>query len=300
MALLVVLLMLGGVVYYFFPGYAYQGVRWVERYRAGLEVRSVEVDGFRMPYLVGGDGPPLVLLHGFGADRSNWVRIAPHLTPHFRIVAPDLPGFGDSTRKPQGDYTYPAQVRRLETFLDRLDLDTVHLGGNSMGGQIAGRFAVRHPDRVRSLWLLAPGGVVSADTSELQRLAARGENPLFVESPEDFDRLMDFVFVEEPYVPGPIKDHLARRAMENRAFNERISRQIEADTRPLEEDLKGVSIPTLILWGKQDRLLHVSGARILGSVMPESEVVVLEETGHVPMVERPRRSAKAYLGFHDL
>lgn len=287
-------------LYWFAPGYTYRFARWVERYRAGLEVKRVDVDGFEVPYLIGGEGPPLVLLHGFGGDRAHWVRVAPHLRSHFRIVAPDLPGFGDSTRNPNAEYTYPAQIRRLETFLDRLQLESVHLGGNSMGGELAGRFAVRHEDRVRSLWLVAPGGVESARPSELDRLRDRGENPLLVETRADFDRLWDFVFVDPPYVPGPIRDHLVSRARRDRSLHRTISKQLDEDTRPLEKDLRGVSLPTLILWGNRDRLLHVSGARRLGSAMPGANVVVLEETGHLPMMERPVESAAALLAFHGI
>lgn len=287
-------------LYWFVPGYTYRMARWVERYRAGLHVKRVNVDGFEIPYLIGGEGPPLVLLHGFGGDRAHWVRVAPHLRPHFRIVAPDLPGFGDSTRDPDADYTYTAGVRRLEAFLDRLQLRSVHLGGHSMGGELAGRFAVRHPDRVRSLWLAAPGGVESARPSELDRLRQRGENPLLVETRADFDRLWDFVFVDPPFVPGPIRDHLASRARRDRSLHRMISEQLEDDTRPLEEALGDVSLPTLILWGNRDRLLHVSGARRLGSAIPGAKVVVLEETGHLPMMERPVESAAALLAFHGI
>lgn len=300
-AVLAVLVLVGAVVYFYFPGYTYQMVQQLELYRAGLETRSFEVDGFTMPYVIGGEGPPLVLLHGFGADKSNWTRVAPYLTPHFQVVAPDLPGFGESTRKPDADYTYSAQIRRMKTFLDTLNLESVHLGGNSMGGEIAARFALRYPERVRSLWLLAPGGVESAAPSKLDRLIEQGhENPLYVDSPEDFDRLMDFAFEKEPYVPGPIKDYLARRAMQNRQFNAMVSQQLQADTRALEDELKGLSVPTLVMWGKQDRLLHVSGAGILASAMPDAQSVILGETGHVPMMERPQQSARAFLEFHGI
>ena len=88
----------------------------------------------------------MVLLHGFGGDKSAWVRVSRYLTPHFRMVAPDIPGFGESSQDPSAHYGIVEQVERIDAFVHSLGLGTVHLGGNSMGGAIAGVYAARHPD----------------------------------------------------------------------------------------------------------------------------------------------------------
>jgi len=225
------------------------------------------------------------------------VRVAKYLTPHLRVIAPDLPGFGDSTRDPNARYAISDQVERVHAFAQALRLDSFHLGGNSMGGTIAGAYAARYPHEVKTLWLLAPGGVRSAEPSELQELMARGENPLFIRDADGFERLLDFVFVERPYIPRPIARYLAEQGVRNRPFNEKISADLNGDPLALEATVKGLSVPALIVWGARDRLVHVSGARILGSVMPDAKVVVMPNVGHIPMVEKPAETAAELLRF---
>ena len=145
--------------YHLFPGAVFEIARDMERGLADIEQRSLDIGTLHMEYLEGGQGDVLVLLHGFGGDKDNWTRVAKYLTPHFRVVAPDLPGFGDSSKDLEAIYTVASQVDRLHAFLSALDIQAFHLGGNSMGGYIAGFYTVKFPREVLSLWLLAPGGV---------------------------------------------------------------------------------------------------------------------------------------------
>ena len=169
-----------------------------------------------------------------------------------------------------------------------------------MGGNIAGIYAAQHPENVISLWLVAPGGVVSAEPSEMRReLNAGNPNPLVVESVEDYKRLLDFIFVKRPFIPGPMLKQLAGDAIRNRPLNQNIFKQIDmaSNTTGLESTLNGSAVPTLILWGTDDRVLHVSGAKILESVMPKAQVAIMEGIGHLPMIEKPGETAEIYINF---
>ena len=104
------------------------------RFRAGLRRAWVDVDGCRWHFLQGGSGPVLVALHGFGADGDNWLRVAPALTRHFRVIAPDLPGFGQSKQIREIDFDIGSQARRLHTFLKAIGVTPHVMAGNSMGG----------------------------------------------------------------------------------------------------------------------------------------------------------------------
>jgi pimeloyl-ACP methyl ester carboxylesterase len=126
-----------------------------------------------------------------------------------------------------------------------------------MGGHIAGAYAARYPGDIKSLWLLAPGGVISAKKSEMAERIEKGENPLLVDSVEGYERLLDFVFVDRPYIPGPIKDYLTKRAIKNRGFNEKILHDFKEKSLALEPLLKALPVPTLVVWGANDRILHV-------------------------------------------
>jgi pimeloyl-ACP methyl ester carboxylesterase len=252
-------------------------------------------------YLDAGAGEPLVLLHGFGAEKDNWLSTAWQLRGRYRVLALDVPGFGESSQDPEASYAYEQQVARMAAFLDAVGLAApVHIGGNSMGGGIAGFFAARYPERVKSLWLIAPAGVASAAPSDLFRAIVAGQNPMLTRSTEDFDRLMDMIFVRRPYIPGAVMRIFAEKAAGHRRFNEKIFGDIRQPLVPLEVALKGSAVPTLILWGDHDRLVDVSGAAILGAVMPRSRVVVLKDVGHSPMIEEPRASAEAFLAFQNL
>ncbi len=185
----------------------------------------------------------------------------------------------------------------LREFADRLKLEKFHIVGNSMGGAIAGRFAVEYPGRVLSLGLFAPGGVLSSEKSEFVRLLEKGKNRLMVNTPGDFQKLLEFVFVKAPPLPGSIIRYLTLKSIENRPFNEKIFAQITREKYSLESEIGKVKKPVLILWGDKDRILHVSGADILAKKVPGSKVVIMKNCGHVPMVERPGESARHYREF---
>jgi abhydrolase domain-containing protein 6 len=161
----------------------------------------------------------------------------------------------------------------------------------------SGVYAARYPQEVKSLWLLDPGWVTFAKRSELDERIARGDNPLLVNDTDGFERLLDFVFVTRPPIPRPVERYLAERAVEFRPFNEKVGADLQAAPVVLENELKGLPTPTLILWGDRDRLVDVSGAVVLKSVMPNAEVVVLRDVGHIPMVEKPKESANVFLRF---
>ena len=288
------------VVYYAFPEVAFKLLLKAERSSAGLNQHGIELEGLHIEYLEGGQGDVVLLLHGFGANKDNWTRISKHFTPHYRVIAPDLPGFGESSRRPDANYTIAAQADRIHAFVRAIGVKRFHLGGSSMGGNIAGVYAARHPENVISLWLVAPGGVVSAEPSEMARELNEGKpNPLVVDSVKDYDRLLDFVFVKRPFIPGPMLKKLAEDAFKNRPLNQKIFRQIsvERSRSGLEGTLNGLVVPTLILWGADDRVLHVSGAQALESVMPKAQVATMKVVGHLPMIEKPAETAEIYMRF---
>ena len=267
------------------------------RRSAGLRLGSVEADGIRFAYLVGGEGEPVLLLHGFGGDKDHWTRFAGELTDSVRVIAVDLPGFGESSRDPSWKYDVPAQIERIHAFMAALGIESFHLGGNSMGGMIAARYAVVHPEQVKSLTLFAPGGVMSAKPSELQAMWKSGKNPLLVENAEGFGELMKFVFSEPPWVPQSILEHLARRAARDKPLHEKVLADLLAAAEPLEKSIGEVKAPVLVVWGDQDRLLHVSGAEVIHSLLPASRIEVMPGVGHCPMLERPAETAKMFRDF---
>ncbi|MEO0422294.1 MAG: alpha/beta fold hydrolase [Pseudomonadota bacterium] len=284
---------LGAAAFYQFrPDLVYALAMFAERGRARLRNARVQVAGHDLAYLRGGSGEPVLLLHGFGADRYHWPRMAVHLTRHYEVVAPDLPGFGESSCDTHASYAVPAQVERIVALLDALGLDAVHVVGNSMGGHLAAAFARAHPERVRSLGLLDAAGVDPQGSTEFHQALAGGRNLLLADSRQDFRRLTSMMFVKPPVVPGRVLDHLGDRAMAHRAWYERVFNEYQDSYEPLEHGPALPTVPALVLWGREDRVLPVEDAQMFGRLLPDAEVVILPDTGHLPMLERPREVAE--------
>jgi NADPH-dependent curcumin reductase len=271
-----------------------------ERRRAKLELKSLKIRGFTIPYLEGGNGEPLVLIHGFGGDKDNFTSVARHLTKSNRVISIDLPGFGDATRNIGVLYGIDEQVSRLHAILVQLDLQRVHLGGSSMGGFIAAQFAATYPEMVESLWLIAPAGTFAAHQSDhLKTYASKGKFPLLVENEIDFPRLIEAVMAKPPYLPYGLMTILARRAVGDLQLHRQILHQFVGIPQFLEQCFANLETPAYIVWGTEDKILHPLGAEAIRRLFLNSEVNMMKGIGHLPMMEVPDVTAKDYMGFRQ-
>ncbi len=298
LAVLVVLILVPVVLYVAFPDAFVSLAMNMERRASGLTEKSAQVGRFTVSYLEGGKGEDVVLLHGYSADKSNWVRFAKYLTPRYHVVVPDLPGFGRSSRVEGESYSITAQAVRLNAIADALGISKFHVAGNSMGGAIAGLYAAENPGRVLSLGLFDTGGAWPCpQDTEFHKEMLAGKNALLVNTPEDFDRVLKLVFVTPPFIPRPIKNYLASQSVTYRAFTDMIGRQLNEEKFSLIPDLGKITVKTLILWGDKDRLIDVSCVGPLEKGLSRHVTVIMKDCGHIPMLERPREAADDYLTF---
>lgn len=283
-----------------FPAATAEVIARAQRLVLGLKLERERALGHEIVYLTGGRGEPLLLLHGFDAGKESWLWTFPHLKRHFHVTAPDLPGFGDSSRDASASYAVEEQVDRVHALTEALGLTSFHLGGHSMGGAIAGLYAARYPNRVKSLWLLAPYAVRSIQPSEREELLRNGEDVMLVDSEQSYERLMEISSVKRPYIPGASERVWVERLVDSRDWYAKIVRDASKTPTDLEASLRNLPVPTLILWGAQDRVNHVSGAEVLELAMPNARAIVMPDTGHLPMMERPRVAVRHYLRFQGL
>ena len=270
---------------------------WFERRRSGLTLRQAHVDGFDIPYLEGGTGEVLLLIHGFGGDKDNFTRIARFLTPHYRVIIPDLPGFGDATRNLKASYTMAEQVGRMHGLVTQLGITRLHIGGNSMGGFIAAQFAAPYGYMLGSLWLLDPSGTFASHNSPmLQAYQKTGKNPLLIEQVDHFNDTIRATTHKAPFLPGFARQTLGRRAVADFALHTRIMRQL-VDAPLLENSFQPMPTPALIVWGEQDQILSPAGAESFRLLFPNSSVIMMPEIGHLPMAEAPEQTARDYLAY---
>lgn len=275
-------------------------ISW-ERSGAGLEASRIQVDDMTIAYLSNAepvDGENIVLIHGFGANKDNWTRLARELTDEFNIYAIDLPGHGDSSKALDLGYRFEDQVGHVSKILAALNIDKPHMMGNSMGGAITALYAATYPDQLRSAVLFDPAGIFKYD-SELVELVLEGDNPLIPSKEGDFKRLIDFALEKKPFVPWPIYEVMEERAIANRDVNQVIFAAIrdsgyEPDFR---NAIARIEVPVLVIWGMEDRVINYRNADVFVEQIPDARKVLLEGVGHAPMVEVPEESAQLFREF---
>ena len=269
-----------------------------QRWWAGATERSGDAVGHRIVHLEAGQGAPLLLLHGFTGSKENWLPLMRRLAPRWRVLAPDLPGWGDSSRLPDGDYGYAAQADRLAAGLPTVADGPVVLVGHSMGGGIAALLAARHPQRVSRLVLMDAGGVRYRDNAFGAAVLA-GENPFAVHDRATLARYLGTVFDAPPWVPWPADRALIARRIADAGFEDAV---LDAIGRGPDAFLPGreahrIRQPTLLLWCRADRVIDVSAAAIYRAAIRGSVERLLQGCNHMPMMERPDETAAALEDF---
>jgi len=272
-----------------------------ERSGAGLEESSIRVGDLNIAYLSNiepVDGETIVLVHGFGANKDGWTRLARELTDEFNVYAIDLPGHGDSSKPLDLGYRIEDQVSHLSKILKALQIEQAHMMGNSMGGAITALYAATYPNQIRTAVLFDPAGIFEYD-SELVGLIMAGDNPLIPAKEGDFTRLIDFAMEKKPFVPWPIYDIMEEKAIANREVNEVIFAAIrdsgfEPDFR---QTITRIKAPVLVVWGLEDRVINYRNAEVFVKQIPDARKVLLEGVGHAPMIEVPEESAQLFREF---
>ena len=264
-----------------------------ERSNANLELKSISLDFGKVAYLENKNlsDSSIILLHGFGGDKDNWNRFSAELNGNNHIVVLDLPGHGESVSIDNLDYSISHQVVMLDQFLTAKNIKSVHIAGNSMGGAIALSYANHFPKKVKSLILFDSLGMIKTK-SELSKLIEQGTNPFFnICSEKSFKNLLAFGMHEIPYITGIFMDKLvsdkcARADIEKIIYENMIANSV------LTKEAKNIKVPTLIIWGRKDRILHVDNAELFHETIKDSQLVILDDYGHVPLLEAPEKTAQ--------
>ena len=238
----------------------------------------------------------VLMLHGFSADKNIWLRFARHFVGNYRVIIPDIAGHGETGFKAGGGYDIALQAKRMIQLLDVCGVEKVHVIGNAMGGYMAAWLAATYPDRIVSLALIDPAGVAAPEVSDLERHLAKGHNPFLIHSKEEFQRFYAMTMTQPPWVPGVVLDAIAQRYEQACDELEEIFREYRASA-PMEPRLPDIKCPTLLVWGRKDRLIDVSSVAIWSKGIDDLRVEILEGIGHLPMVEDPSHTAQVYREF---
>lgn len=239
-----------------------------------------------------------VLLHGFTAEASHWFRFARKLDESRCLIIPDLPGFGESSYSADSHYSIPLQAGRVRDLLDTLKPGTkLNMVGSSMGGHIASQFTLDNPARVVTLTLFDAGGVESANKSHAtQVLESTGKPVFYVTERESFYSLMDSNFNDGPWMPSLVKDHLADQFIARNDRHMHIFNEIHGKDR-LDARLGEIQVPTLVVWGGDDKVLDKSMGDRYASLIKGAQHQVFPGVGHLPFLEIPDVSAELFETF---
>ena len=259
----------------------------------------------RLSTLEAGTGPPILAIHGLGGTKGSFLPTVADLAPRFRVIAVDLPGFGDSDKPIGAAYDAPFFARAGIDLLDALGLDRVHVLGNSLGGRVALEIGLRHPDRVDRLGLLAPSLAWRRDRPWVPLLRlARPELGLVQLAPRP---LVDGIVrrlipgADDGWTAAGVDEFLrAYLTPAGRAAFYAAARQIYLEEPHGEQGfwtrLRTLQADALFVWGRRDRLVPIAFERHVAEALPHARHLELD-CGHVPQVERPRQTHAALAAF---
>lgn len=307
-----VLLVLVYVTFLLWPAAYLRAYNWYVRRKLGLVVRYSYSGSYRFCYFSsvtsGAPTPSLLLLHGFSATKDMWLPLIKHLPENQHVVGVDMPGHGGTDRTGVEDYSIEGQVTRIHQFVQSIGLDKspFHLVGTSMGGNVAGVYAARYPAYLCNVTLMCPGGLVYPTDSEFVTLLRELEGsqnmdaiPLIPTTIQEYENMIRLCFHKLPNLPRPVLRGLLSERVPNNSFYKEVFREIihEGSRYSLQENLNLIKTPLQVIWGKEDKLLDVSGAAVVQAALPSCRVELFDNCGHSVSMERPRKAAKLIMDF---
>ncbi|MGY0218382.1 alpha/beta fold hydrolase [Endozoicomonadaceae bacterium StTr2] len=243
-------------------------------------------------------GEPVVMVHGFSADKTCWLKLAGLLGQEYNIMIPDLPGHGETGT--HHCYRLESMVDWLDEWFDAVGIESAHIMGSSMGGGIAAWYAWKHPERIRSLTLISNAGIKPPILGPfMQEVLETGRNRLVHRPGQDLDDLLNLVMARKPWIPKFALKAMEREMLNREALNDAIFANLIESFEDLTEGhprfetlLEDGPSKILALWGQDDQVLHVSSTEVIKQVRPDAEIIIMKNIGHAPMLEAPKLTAR--------
>jgi pimeloyl-ACP methyl ester carboxylesterase len=267
--------------------------------------RFLVMDGAMVHYREEGHGETLVLLHGAFSSLHTFDTWAAELKKHFRVLRVDLPGFGLTDVKVDYSQGITPFVQFIENFLERLGVQNFHIIGSSLGGWISWELSLRNPERVKNLILLNSAGFIEVDAIPLPFKMARtpivGRIVKYAVRRNVLEQFLRQVYYDESKVTEALIERyydLFSRGHNPEAFLEFVNGHFRDNTRKL----KYLTVPTLIIWGEEDRWIPVKFAYRFQKLIPNAKLIIYEHVGHIPMEEIPHMTLEdvtQFLGMPD-
>ncbi len=266
---------------------------------ANDESQFIDIRDMQVHYRDEGQGDVVILLHGTASSLHTWDQWSHHLKKHYRVIRLDLPGFGLTGPDPLDQYEVNNDVDFINNFMQKLALDKVHLVGSSLGGRISWEYSLQYPEQVKSLTLINSLGYPQESWPPAIQLA---QWPLFDSLVANLSpRFMFDIGLKEIYFDAQLVDDklidryydLAHYPGNMDAFPKRVKAKLDTDSL----EIKNISVPTLVLWGEEDRYFPVDRASDFNRDIKYSSLITYADVGHLPMEETPLTSVTDFMHF---
>ncbi len=250
---------------------------------ADVQHHFINAGGIRTSYLEAGQGPVLLLLHGAGGGAASWYKAIGPLSRDFRVIAFDKPGYGESA-KPWARYDKPFFTNWLKAALDTLGVKKCSLAGNSQGGSIGIHFALHHPEYFHRLILVDSGGLSDEwDRSVIYKMV------LYRLFPTPFwGKMLGSNVMKDPTVADPAWHRYSMDVIKSKGgrYPFFLGRGKAVSTYT-DEELRAVSIPTLVIWGEDEAFFPIAHGERAARLIPNARLEVIPGAGHLPHMEQP-------------
>lgn len=284
---------------------SFQNLLQQERAWAGLQSKTLKVGDITWSYSEGGQAgkPIIVLIHGLAGSRDNWNRVAQALTANYHVIIPDLPASGETQVPKEFDYSVPNVTEKLRRFIEAANLTgPAHIAGHSLGGSVAMLYAGQYSFETKSLFLINAAGVYRTATTPYLKDPNQIRN-MVVSKKGDFNFLMQQAMYAPPFIPKEIAQAQERMMIGQVEQTKKMMEQVIALNKLYTPDsfallTRAIDAPTLILWGKQDKIINVEVASELKSLLKNAQPpVILDKVGHMPILEADQLVVQQYLPF---
>ncbi|QMU55085.1 MAG: alpha/beta fold hydrolase [Nitrosopumilus sp.] len=259
-----------------------------------MEEKFLHVDGHKIRYLESGNSKnTLVLIHGLGASSERWSKVIPLFSDHYRVIVPDLIGFGQSD-KPAVDYTINFFVNFLEKFIAASEIKNPDIIGSSLGGQISAEYASLHSNEIHKLVLVSPSGIMKQSTPALDEYIMAAMYPNETSAKNAFE-LMEGSgkHVEEKIISGFVE----RMRLPNAKLAFMSTILGLKNSKSIESKLESISVPTLLMWGTDDPVIPIIHAENFVSSIQNCIFYKMTGNGHTPYVQDPKTFVSKIVEF---
>lgn len=259
--------------------------------------KFTEIDHMQVHYRDEGKGFPIVLIHGTGASLHTWDDWTTELKKTNRVIRMDLPAFGLTGPNKTADYSIQSYTKFLNSFLNKIELDSFHIVGNSLGGNIAWNYTAENPDKVKKLILVDASGLPTNKPQpaifKMAKTPVLSNLFLYVTPKFFIKKNMEEVYEDDSKISDNLVlryHNMALREGNRQAFLDRARTDFKMGEKANYEKLKSIQNSTLLLWGANDNWIPLNNGKRMDSIMENSTLKVLENSGHVPMEENPNES----------